>query len=427
MNYKKHELKEGINVHIINTDKFKTNLLSVFLTTPITKEKVTFSALLPMVLRRGSKAMPNQEEVSKTLEEMYGASFDCGVDKIGDDEVLKFYIEAINNEYLPEKEDLLSKTIDCMFDIVFNPILEDNKFKKEYAEVEKDNLKQIIEGKIDSKASYAQDRCIEEMYKDEPYGIYKYGYIKELEKITPENLYEYYKKLISECKIDIFVSGKVDENKIFDILKKNENISKLNSRDAKYIVNDGNDLQKQNDINTVEEHMDINQGKLVIGLNIDDNSEKGKYVGLVYNGILGGLPTSKLFQNVREKASLAYTAGSSFVRQKNNIFIKCGIEIENYEKAVEIIKQQVEDIKYGKFTDVDIDNAKTSIIATIKFIPDEQDTTLTYYFGQELSKYKMRYEDYANRINEVTKQDIIEYANKVSIHTIYFLRNKILG
>ena len=423
MDYKKQELKEGINVHIINTDKFKTNLLSVFLTTPITKEEVTSSALLPMVLRRGSKAMPNQEEISKNLEEMYGASFDCGVDKIGDDEVLKFYIEAINNQYLPQEEDLLLKTIDCMLNIVFNPILENNAFKKEYVETEKENLKQIIEGKIDSKAAYAQDRCIEEMYKDEPYGIYKYGYIEDLEKITPENLYEYYKKLISECKIDIFVSGKLDKNEVLNLLNKNKELTSLNQRKAKYITNNGNDLTKQNKINVVEEHMDINQGKLVIGLNIDDNSEKGKYVGLVYNGIFGGLPTSKLFQNVREKEGLAYTAGSSYVRQKNNIFIKCGIEIENYKKAVEIIKLQLEDMKNGKFTDDDIESAKASIIATIKFIPDEQDTSVTYYFGQELSEYKMRYEDYANRINKVTKQDIIDYANKISIHTIYFLRN----
>ena len=423
MDYKKHELKKGINIHIINADKFKTNLLSVFLTTPIIKENVTKSALLPMVLRRGSKNMPNQEEISKHLEEMYGASFDCGVDKIGDDQVLKFYIEAVNNDFLPVQEDIFSKTIDSILNIVFNPLIENNAFKKEYIETEKDNLKQIIEGKIDSKAAYAQDRCIEEMYKDKPYGIYKYGYTDYLEEITPENLHGYYKQLISECKIDIFISGKLNDNTVLDLLNKNDNIIKLNSRQAKYIINNGNNLDKKEEPSIVEEHMDINQGKLVMGLNIDDNSEKGKYIGLVYNGILGGLPTSKLFQNVREKASLAYTSGSSYIRQKNNILIKCGIEIENYDKAVEIIKQQIEDMKQGKFDDEDIKNAKTSIVASIKFIPDEQDTLLTYYFGQELSEYKMKYEEYEDRINEVTKDDITDYAKKVSIHTIYFLRN----
>jgi len=109
--------------------------------------------------------------------------------------------------------------------------------------------------------------------------------------------------------------------------------------------------------------------------------------------------------------------------KKNNIFIKCGIEIEKYEKAVEIIKKQLEDMKKGEFTQEDINNAKTSIIAGIKFIPDEQDTLVTYYFGQELSEYQMIYEEYENEINKVNKQDIVEFANKINIHTIYFLRN----
>ena len=168
--------------------------------------------------------------------------------------------------------------------------------------------------------------------------------------------------------------------------------------------------------------MDISQGKLVIGLDIEEDTKESKYIATVYNAILGGTPTSKLFQNVREKASLAYTASSSYLKHKNNIFIRCGIEIENYEKAVEIIKQQLEEIKNGNFTDDEINSAKTNIIATIKSIPDEQDTEITYYFGQELSEIKMNFEEYENNVNLVTKQNIIDFANKIKINTIYFLR-----
>lgn len=91
--------------------------------------------------------------------------------------------------------------------------------------------------------------------------------------------------------------------------------------------------------------MQVTQGKLVIGLTVNDTKEGSKYTASLYNAILGGGANSKLFQNVREKESLAYTAGSNYVRQKNSIFIRCGIEIENYEKALQTIKQQLEDIK----------------------------------------------------------------------------------
>ena len=69
-----------------------------------------------------------------------------------------------------------------------------------------------------------------------------------------------------------------------------------------------------------------------------------KFVASLYNAILGGGANSKLFQNVREKQSLAYTAGSTYRRQKNVIFIRCGIEIKNYEKALNTIKDQLKDI-----------------------------------------------------------------------------------
>ena len=126
-----------------------------------------------------------------------------------------------------------------------------------------------------------------------------------------------------------------------------------------------------------------------------------KYTALLYNAILGGIPTSKMFQNVREKHSLAYTASSSFIRQKANVFIKCGIDIENYDKALKIIKEQLEDMKKGEFTDKNIEEAKTNIISTINFIPEEQDTELIYYFSQELSGYEMRYEEYIEKINNL--------------------------
>lgn len=416
MNCKKISLKPGINLHIINTNKFKTNLVAVFLTTPLNKENVTKNALIPMILRRGSKTLKNLEEINNKLDEMYGASFDCGIDKTGDNQILKFYMESINNNFLPENENLLKESIEVLFDLIFNPEIKNNSFKDEYVNSEKENLKQIIQGKIDNKAKYAYERCVEEMYKGKPFGLYKFGNIEELEKINAKDLYEYYKKLIDECKIDIFISGEIDENIEKDVVS----ILNLNEREPVYNKK-SEELEEGRNTQTIEEHKDVSQGKLVIGLQVGKKDKDSKYSAIIYNAILGGTPTSKMFQNVREKAHLAYVAGSNYVRQKNNVFIRCGIEIENYQKALDLIKVQIEDMKKGDFTEEDIKNAKTSIISTIKAIPEEQDSEITYNFGQEISGQKMKYEEYEQKINEVTKQSIIDIANSVKIDTIYFL------
>ena len=192
----KIEIKKGINVHQIKTNKFKTNLLAIFLNVPLNRETVTKNALISAILRRGTKNMPSQDVISENLEEMYGASFDCGIEKNGDIHTLKFYLESLDDEFLPKKEELLKKSFDIITDIAFNPYIEAGKFKEEYFNGEKENLKQIIEGKIDNKAMYAMDRCIEEMYKNKAYGLYKYGYIEDLEKITAEEFEEIFKNEI---------------------------------------------------------------------------------------------------------------------------------------------------------------------------------------------------------------------------------------
>ena len=277
MEYKKSEIKKGINLHTIKTDKFKTNLIAIFLTTKLERETVTKNAVISALLRRGSKNMPTQEQISKELEEMYGASFDCGLDKTGDNQVLKFYIETINDKFLPQTEENMLKTaIQKIVEIVFNPLVENEGFKKEYVEQEKNNIKQRIEGKIDNKASYSLDRCIEEMYKNEPFGLYKFGYIEDLDNINENNLYDQYKKLREECKIDIFVSGDITEN-IEEIVKDNEDIQGLQEREAKFVKNNVN-LNKVKNVEekTIIENMVVTQGKLILGLDVNFENEELK-------------------------------------------------------------------------------------------------------------------------------------------------------
>ena len=391
------------------TNKFKTNLCALFITVPLTEETVTKNALLVSVLRRGTQKLKTQEDISKKLEEMYGAGFNCGVDKIGNYHILKFYLETIDNQYTLEKENLLQEGIDLLIGIVFNPLIENSGFKKEYVKQEKENLKKILLTKKDNKAQYANERCIEEMFEGEAYSIYKYGYIEDIDEIDDKSLYEHYKKIINECKIDLFITGDSIENvKVPDI--KGKQIQKIN---INHIPHDK--------VKVVKENLDVMQGKLIIGLNMP---KEDKEATAMYNTILGGGANSKLFQNVREKASLAYSAGSSYIKRQNTIFIKTGIEIKNYEKTLNIIKEQLEDMKNGKISDEEFNAAKKLITASIEAIPESEEDMITFYFDQRLFDDNLTVQDYLNKINNVTKEQVIQIAKKVSMDTIYFLKNK---
>ena len=393
----------------LKTNKFKTNLCALFLTVPSSKETVSKNALLVSVLRRGTKKLQSQEQISKKLEEMYGAGFNCGVDKIGNYHVLKFYLETIDNAYTFNNENLLQENINLLLEIAFNPLMENGVFKQELVDIEKENLIKILSARQDNKIMYSIDRCIEEMFENEPYGLYKYGDINEIEKITAKDLYEYYQKLLKKCRMDLFVLGENIEN---------VTIPKIESSNLQQINVTHMPREKTK---VVKEKLDVAQGKLIIGLNMP---KENKSAVAMFNMILGGGANSILFQNVREKASLAYSASSSYIKRQNLIIIKTGIEIENYEKTKEIIKQQLQEIKNGNVTDEEFEAAKKLITASIKEIPESAENMITYYFDQRLFNENISTQEYYNNLKNVTKQEVIDVAQDVKIDTIYFLKRE---
>ena len=153
------EIKQGIKAHLIKTDLFKTNVISVIITTPLERKNVTKNALIVSMLRRGSKNYKTQTEISKVLENLYGAGFECGIDKYGDNQILRFYADAINDKFALNNEEILKNLMDIVLEIVCNPLFENGKFKEEYLSLEKENLSRIIKSKIDDKDFYAYDQC----------------------------------------------------------------------------------------------------------------------------------------------------------------------------------------------------------------------------------------------------------------------------
>ena len=171
-------------------------------------------------------------------------------------------------------------------------------------------------------------------------------------------------------------------------------------------------------INIVKEKLDVTQGKLIIGLNAPSEN---KYAVTMYNTILGGGANSKLFQNVREKESLAYYASSRYIRRKNAIIIRTGIELTNYDKAVKVIKEQIEEMKKGNISDFELLSAKTLILASLKLIPESQEDIMAFDFDQDVFNENLTFEQYYKKIENITLKEIIDVANQVRINTIYYL------
>ena len=232
--------------------------------------------------------------------------------------------------------------------------------------------------------------------------------------------------MIDTAKIDFIMCGDFDQDTIENAINENEFVQELNPRKEPIVINHFKKEVKEviNNPNIVREKFDVTQGKLVIGLDILPNDfEDFRFVAIIYNTIFGNSANSKLFQIVRERESLAYTARSEYNTQKNNIFIRCGIECENYEKAVTLIKKLLEDMKNGDFSEEDIQKAKEYVASGIDSINEEQESQILFKFGQELSKLELSVEQYKKNIEKVTHEQIVEFAKYVQVNCIYFLEN----
>ena len=399
-----------MKIRKIETKKFKTNVYALYLTIPLTKENVTYNALIPTVLKRGCEKYNNQLEISKKLEEMYDATFGIGIAKVGNNEVLKFYIESLNNNYLPNNEDLSKTSIEMLINIVMKPYLINGKFDEDYVSQEKENLKKVIESRKDNKDTYATNRLLEEMFKEEPYGLYKFGNIEEIDNITSEKLYEKYKELIKNAEKHLYIVGDVE----------NLNIQEYHIDEEEIKITKEFPIKEKLEEKIVKEQMDITQGKLVIGLNTPN---KNREIIALYNTILGKGANSKLFLNVREKEGLAYSAGSTYLKRNNAIIISTGIEVSKYNKAVEVIKKQLKDMQEGNITEKEIKDAKQFINAGLNLINESSENMIEYTFDKELYNEEIDIEKYRKIIEKITKEDIVEIAKKINIDTIYFLGN----
>ena len=394
----------------IETKKFKTNVYALYLTIPLTKENVTYNALIPTVLKRGCEKYNNQLEISKKLEEMYDATFGIGITKVGNNEVLKFYLESLNNNYLPNNEDLSKTSIEMLLNIVMKPYLVNGKFDDDYVEQEKENLKKVIESRKDNKDTYATNRLLEEMFKEEPYGLYKFGNIDEIDNITSEKVYEKYKELIKNSEKYLYIVGDVE----------NLNIESYNIDEKEITISKEFPVKISEKENIVKEQMDVTQGKLVIGLNTPNNKQE---VIALYNTILGKGANSKLFLNVREKEGLAYSAGSTYLKRNNAIIISTGIEVLKYNKAVEVIKNQLKDMEDGNITEKEMKDAKQFINAGLNLINESSENMIEYRFDKDLYNEEIDIEKYRKEIEEIKKEDIVKVAKQIKIDTIYFLGN----
>lgn len=410
-----HELG-GLRLHIIPTEKYKTNTFVLRLKAPLCEETVTERALLPYVLQSATETHPSVIRIRQYLEELYGSSLAVDVSKKGEDHIISIYIDVANETYLQEAPPLFEKALAMLADILLRPATEGNGFLQTVVESEKRALVQRIESTFDDKMRYANERLIEEMCKVEPYRLSANGQKERVSAITSETLYQYYKKVLEEDEMDLYIIGDIEAGAL-DLVKQYFFVSKREVKERNVMLHKKNEEEQE-----VVEKQELKQSKLNVGYRTYITYRDEDYFALqLFNGLFGGFSHSKLFVNVREKNSLAYYAASRYESHKGLLFVMSGIEGKNYEKAVTIIKEQMTAMQNGDFTDEEIVQTKSVIKNQILETIDTPRGLVELLYHEIIANYNRPVGEWLTGIERVTKDAIVNVANNIQLDTIYFL------
>ena len=416
------KISEGVNLAFHGTGRFKTSVVSVNLICPL-DDKSSERALLCYLLARTNRSYPDMISMNRKLASLYGAVISPKVQKIGESQVLTLSLISVDDRFSLDGKAISEEGIRLLMECIFSPDITPKGFKEENMQREKRLLIEKIESEKDEKRIYALNRMTEEMCRDEAYGIHKFGTKERIAELTGKDVFLEWKKILTTSPVQINAVGSFDKKMIEEITASYFNNLQRKKEDIIEVRTEF--LTESYGSNTVTEKQKVKQGKLVIGMRAGMTFDFDNYPAIrLMTAIFGGGTFSKLFMNVREKMSLCYYCAARLVASKGLITVESGIETENAEKALEAIRNELDEVCKGNFTDETVENAKKSLIDTFCSVEDSVIGIDGFMTSQCVSGTFRTPEEYAELLRNVSREEIIIAANMVTEDTVFILESE---
>jgi predicted Zn-dependent peptidase len=415
------QLWPGVNLTAVHTRKFKSSLMGVTLLTPLRAETAALNALLPMVLRRGTKRHPTMERLNAALDELYGGAIEPVARKEGETQCVGFLASVLDDAYTLDGSSILEPAARLMGELLLEPYTVEGVFSPEYTEGERTNLIDQIRGIKNEKRQYSMRRLVEEMCRDEAFGVGRYGDEAHGAAIDAGSLWRHYQTLLERAPVELYYCGSAPLERVeaaftaaFGGLLRGEK-EPLPGCEVRGAVSRPRE---------VVERMDVTQGKLALGFRtggITMDSEEYPAL-LVFNAVYGGTTTSKLFMNVREKLSLCYFASSALSKRKGLMVVSSGVEFDKVDQAKAEILAQLEACRRGEIEDWELEAAKGSLVSAMGKLLDSQGQLEDHWLVQSVAGTRTTPEELARRIEQVEREQVVSVAQRTALDTVYFLR-----
>lgn len=417
------QLLPGVFLTSVHTKKFKSSLLSMTLLAPMAQETAAVNALIPYLLRRGSEAHPDLQSLAAALDQLYGGSIEPVVRKKGEVQCVGFIGSFLDDAYTLDGSGVLDPAAELMGELLLRPYTRDGAFCPDYTRQEKANLVDRIRSEVNDKRQYAIDRVVEEMCRQEPYGVGRMGREADVETITPQSAWKRYRELLAHARLELYYCGSAGTDQVCFILQKA--LAGL-PREGGYEVPQTLVVPTAQSVRQVEERLNVAQGKLTMGFRTGGiTAASPDYPALVLcNALFGGTTTAKLFLNVREKLSLCYYASSSVQKYKGVMLVSSGVEFSNKQRAEDEIMAQLEACRKKEFEPWEVEGARRYTVSSLLTALDSQGRQEDWWVGQAVAGLTQGPEELARAVETVSLDQAVAVAKSLSLDTVYFLNGR---
>lgn len=416
------QLFPGIWLTALKSDKFKTGCMSINLLTQLDRSTASLNAVIPFVLRRGTRYHPDMRSLSLAQSKLYGTGIEPVIRKIGEIQSVGFFASFPDDKYLPRGSGVFEKAVELSCEMLLSPNTRGGLFLPEYVESEKAKLLELIRSRVNEKRSYAIARLIEQMCCYEDYAVSRFGTEDCAEGIYYQKLTKHYRSLLAESPVEIFYCGSLDADRVEAVLA--DALCAMPRGEINYEI--GTDIRMnavEESVRMFEDEMAVTQGKLCMGFRLGDCMEEPDLAAIyVFNAVYGGSVTSKLFMNVREKLSLCYYASSLVDTHKGLMLVSSGVDFDKVGAAKSEILLQLEAVKNGEVTEDELLAAKRCVASELRGCLDSQGELDGFYLANTVDGLDFTPDELAALVEDVSLDDVRRIAMSIVPDAVYFLK-----
>ncbi len=356
----------GIPVFWLPDSRFKTFRCTLSARRPL-DQRAAARSILPSLLLQGTTRDPDRMHLARRMQSLYGAMVAPHTVKMGESHMLRFALDCVAGDYLPDKPDQFGQGLAFLAEILAQPRLQGAGFPAAVFAREQVQAANDARALFDERGAYAFQQALASACAGEPIAIREDGGVEAIEALQAADPEQARLDFLSHGQMWVTAMGALPKEGFLQQVE--AFLQALPQRHGQEVPEPEQRMPTQR--RETVERVELQQSKLVLVFRLPPSQDPDLWAARrLFSSILGGGPHSRLFNEVREKKSLAYYAQCSMERHKALMFVQVGLDEKAAAAVEEEVGKQIQELQQGNFSAEELSTAKAGLLSALSSVGD---------------------------------------------------------